>query len=124
MTFLYSCRHEGDQYRITKMDEHANVESSYLTDGRDCDCPAGVRPKCRHREMFPLFVARKAIGTGECYDYDRGGWVRMFDDPTEVLDPIPASVVAAEGDATVGEPNPTEGGNVLPSAARGFRSRF
>jgi hypothetical protein len=75
MAILYSCRHDGDQYRITKFDEDFNIESSYLCTIADCECPAGVRPMCRHREMLPKFLSREAVGTGWMYDYDRGGWV-------------------------------------------------
>ncbi len=77
MTFLYNCKHAGDQYRITKFDEHMNVESSYLCTTKECECPAGHRPHCRHREMLPRFIQRGTIGTEWCYDYGRGGWVQM-----------------------------------------------
>jgi hypothetical protein len=77
---LYNCRHDGDTYRITKFDEHQNVESSYLCTTTECECPAGQRPRCRHREMLPKFIARKAVGTGWWLDFDRGGWVQMHDD--------------------------------------------
>jgi hypothetical protein len=81
MTILYNCKHSGDQYQITKFDEHMNVESSYTCTERECDCPAGQRPRCRHREMLPKFISRGAIGTGWFFDYDRGGWVQMYDEP-------------------------------------------
>lgn len=81
MPFLYNCRHDGDQYRISKFDEDQNVESSYLCTETECECPAGVRPMCRHREMLPLFIRRGAVNTGWQLDYDRGGWVQMYDDP-------------------------------------------
>src|SRR5258708_7476470 len=76
MPSLYNCKHSGDQYRITKFDEHMNVESSYLCTTKECECPAGKRPKCRHREMVPRFIQRGTVGTEWCYDYDRGGWVQ------------------------------------------------
>ena len=76
MTILYSCRHSGDQYRITKFSDDMEVESSYLCTIAECECPAGSRPICRHREMLPLFIARGAIDTGWFYDYERGGWVQ------------------------------------------------
>lgn len=107
MTFLYNCRHSGDQYRITKFNEHYEpVEgSSYLCTVQECDCPAGQRPMCRHREMLPRFLQREKVNTGWMYDYDRGGWVQAFDDagemnghpvlpPVEVPAPAPAPVVA------------------------------
>jgi hypothetical protein len=81
---LYNCKHDGDQYRITKFDEHQNVESSYLCTTEECECPAGHRRQCRHREMLPLFIRRGAINSGWQLDYDRGGWVQMYED-TPVL---------------------------------------
>jgi len=88
---LYNCKHAGDQYRITKFDEHMNVESSYLCTTKECECPAGHRPRCRHREMLPRFIQRGTIGTEWCYDYDRGGWVQT--DLQEVgLPPLPEGV--------------------------------
>lgn len=90
MTSLYSCRHDGDQYRITKIDHDLNVESSYLCTFDECECPAGVRPMCRHREMLPKFIQREAVGTGLMFDYDRGGWVQMWED--EEPPPLPEGV--------------------------------
>lgn len=79
MTILYNCKHSGDQYRITKFND-GQPESSYLTTLTECDCPAGVRPMCRHREMLPHFLHRNFVNTGWQYDYDRGGWVDMRQD--------------------------------------------
>lgn len=96
MAILYSCKHDGDQYRITKFDEDLNPTSSYLCTDADCECPAGVRPMCRHREMLPKFLARDAVGTGWMYDYDRGGWVDqrwMVDEPTP---PAPETIPASK----------------------------
>lgn len=72
---LYTCRHDGDQYRITKLTNNLDVESSYLCTFDECECPAGVRPSCRHRQMLPMFVDRGAIDTGWMLDFDRGGWI-------------------------------------------------
>ncbi len=78
MTYLYNCKHSGDEYRITKFNEHFEVEgnSSYLCTTSECECPAGVRPVCRHREMLPKFLNRNHIGDEWFFDYDRGGWVQ------------------------------------------------
>lgn len=90
---LYNCQHAGDEYRITKFDSFGNVESSYLCTFSECQCPAGVRPLCRHREMLPKFIARGAVNTGWQLDYDRGGWV---DNRTEdeLMPPLPEGVQA------------------------------
>lgn len=74
---LYNCKHSGDLFRITKFDADANVESSYLTDGIECDCPAGVRPRCRHRTMLPLFKASKGTNGNLFYDFDAGTWLEV-----------------------------------------------
>lgn len=76
MPSLYNCKHSGDQYRITKFDSDWNVEASYLCDLIACECPAGHRPKCRHREMLPKFIQRDHIGDEWFFDHDRGGWVQ------------------------------------------------
>lgn len=115
MTFLYNCKSEIDAegktwHRITKFDDAMNVESTYRTDGEACDCPAGVRPTCRHRQMLPRFKQRNAINTEWFYDFDRGGWVQMGEEwaePPEGIvmmtldDPIALHNAIAEA---VGEP--------------------
>src|SRR5712671_463931 len=77
MTILYNCRHDGDQYRISKFDNDMNVESSYLCDTDNCDCPRGPHPTCRHRQMLPKFISRRHVGDEWFLDFDRGGWVQM-----------------------------------------------
>lgn len=77
MTKLYNCRHDGDQFRITKFDTDMNVEASYLLNAHECECPASARDTCRHRQMLPKFIARGAVGTEWFYDHDRGGWVQL-----------------------------------------------
>jgi hypothetical protein len=85
MTHLYSCRHSGDQYRITKFTSDLEVESSYLCTVAECECPAGVQPTCRHRKMLPKFLQRDAVDTDWMFDYDRGGWVQMaFGEPASL----------------------------------------
>src|SRR5258705_4756321 len=77
MTILYNCHHSGDQYRITKFDSDMNPQGSYLVTLEECDCPAGVRPTCRHRNMLHDFLARQHVGDEWFLDFDRGGWVQM-----------------------------------------------
>lgn len=100
MTSLYNCKHSGDQYKITKFDQDFNVESSYLCDLNLCECPAGHRPSCRHRQMLPKFIQREAIGTLWFLDFDRGGWVQGWKEE-------PAKDSSAE--------NPTYGGVMSPT---------
>ncbi len=76
MPTLYNMRHSGDQYRCTKFTSDMDVESSYLCTEQECECPAGHRPTCRHREMLPKFIQREHVGDNWMYDYDRGGWIQ------------------------------------------------
>lgn len=57
--------------RITKFVD-GEVESSYLTTPANCDCPAGVRPTCRHRQMLPHMIQCDIINTNWFYNFDRG----------------------------------------------------
>lgn len=77
MPILYNCRHSGDQYRITKFDSDMNPQASYLCTLEECECPAGVRPMCRHRQMLSRFITRGHVGDEWFFDFDRGGWVQM-----------------------------------------------
>lgn len=91
---LYNCKTEIDRdgkdwWRITKFDRDHNVESTYRCTASECECPAGVRPMCRHREMLPRFINRGAINTGWMFDYDRGGWVDMRSSDEYIADCLP-----------------------------------
>lgn len=77
---LYNCHTDGDQYRITKFDSLGNPESSYLLTEEECECPAGHRPHCRHRQMLPLFITKEAVNSFYFYDFDRKGWVTNIPD--------------------------------------------
>jgi hypothetical protein len=76
MTFLYNCRDAGDQYRITKFDEDMNPIVSYHTTLSACDCPAGERETCRHRQMLVHFLEKPgSINSMWFWNHDRKGWV-------------------------------------------------
>lgn len=107
MTFLYNCRHSGDEYKITKFDSHFSPEgdSSYLLSLTECTCPAGHRPTCRHREMLPKFIQRGHIGDEWFWDHDRGGWVQgpmleeVASEASEITEqPTPSNLTATEVD--------------------------
>src|SRR5882762_3821394 len=102
---LYNCKHvipnDGTgRYRITKFDSGISVESSYLCTTSSCDCPAGVRPTCRHRDMLPKFLHRGYVGTEWFFDYDRGGWVQG---EAHYAEPTIASYIELPADADVAE---------------------
>ena len=66
---IYSLRTDGNQYRITKIVD-GEVESSYLSTDRECECPAGHRPSCRHRQMLPMMLAHGICNTHWFWDFD------------------------------------------------------
>jgi hypothetical protein len=77
MTF-YNIKGALDDYRVTKFTSDLNVESSYLiSDTYDesgrrqlvCECPAGVRPSCRHRQMLPDLLP--LVDTEWFWDFER-----------------------------------------------------
>jgi hypothetical protein len=71
---LYSAKSIDAALRITKFDEDLDVESSYITTRDTCECPAGVRNTCRHRQMYPEFESSKRADTGWFLDWDNREW--------------------------------------------------
>jgi hypothetical protein len=71
---LYRMHTTDDGMRITKLDDDLNPKSSYLTSSDACQCPAGHRDTCRHRQMLPLFSSTNRINTKWLYDYDTRKW--------------------------------------------------
>lgn len=70
MPTLYNLHTNGDQYRITKFVD-GDVESSYLCTETECECPAGHRASCRHRQMIPEMIARDLTNTHWFWNFDR-----------------------------------------------------
>lgn len=71
---LYSAKTEIDRnsiewVRISKFVD-GELESSYLTSHTECNCPAGVRPSCRHRQMLPQMQAHRIINTHWFWNFD------------------------------------------------------
>lgn len=67
---LYNLKSADGQYRITKFTNDLDVESSYLLSETECECPAGSRPSCRHRQMLPTMLAEELCDSGGFYDFD------------------------------------------------------
>jgi hypothetical protein len=74
MTNLYHLSALGAAYRITKLDPSYHVESSYIVSLKECSCPAGPRPTCRHRQMLPFFLAKGHIADGWMLDWHTRQW--------------------------------------------------
>jgi hypothetical protein len=74
---LYNLKSALDDFRITKFTKDLDVESSYLI-GPDehgtvnCECPAGTRPTCRHRQMLPTLLAHHMVDSELFWDFERG----------------------------------------------------
>ena len=65
-------------YRMVKFDdsyfpEHI-YEMSEIGNNIFCNCFAGNKSTCRHREMLLKFSEKKAIDTGEFYDFEEDKW--------------------------------------------------
>jgi hypothetical protein len=89
---LYNLKSALDDFRITKFDRDLNPESSYLLGPDDrgtiqCECPAGVRPSCRHRQMLPHL--RPLVDTEWFWDFERSV---TCDSNGKVLDPYDLEV--------------------------------
>lgn len=89
MTTLYSAKStinaEGTlAYRITKFVD-GEVESSYLTTFETCECPAGGRHTCRHREMIGIMIAEDIVNTHWFWNHDRGAVVDFSGAPADPL---------------------------------------
>ena len=67
---LYNLRTADGSYRITKFTNDLDVEASYLVSPTECECPAGHRPSCRHRQMLPKMLAVGADDQPMFYDHD------------------------------------------------------
>lgn len=72
---LYNCKVDGDHYRITKFTPDLEVESTYLTSESECECPAGHRHTCRHRQMLPMFIEKPATRGQYFLDFERKVWL-------------------------------------------------
>ena len=84
---LYNAKTTDDGVRITKFTEDLDVESSYITSGSTCDCPAGVRDTCRHRQMFHGLTGR--IDSPWFLDWDNGRWYYYNSETGQLLDQPP-----------------------------------
>lgn len=82
---LYNLRSADGDWRITKFDNDLNPESSYFVSHDACECPAGHRPSCRHRQMLPRMLAAQADDSPMFYDFDNDRWLAPTGTP-EIID--------------------------------------
>jgi|SRR6185437_14979703 len=67
---LYNLKSNDGEWRITKFTNDLDVESSYRTSLSECECPAGHRPTCRHRQMLPKMLAYAIEDSSAFYDFE------------------------------------------------------
>jgi hypothetical protein len=71
---------KGDVYSVLKYDTLGEATGVYTVmatpSGYTCDCPAGQRGICRHREMVILFKSEGMIDNPNVqYNYDKPEWI-------------------------------------------------
>lgn len=71
---LYNVKENGDGYKITKFDEELNPLNTYTVGSLGCECKAGVRPTCRHRQMLPIFQYLGRVNTGWFLEFEDDKW--------------------------------------------------
>jgi len=86
---LYNAKQTSEGIRITKFTDDLDVESSYITSRDVCDCPAGHRDTCRHRQMYPEFAANERINTPWFLDWDNHRWYYYHSQAGQLLDKAP-----------------------------------
>lgn len=102
---LYSLRTDGDQHRITKFVD-GEVESSYLCTHSECECPAGHRHTCRHRQMLPTMLAHGLADSMWFFDYDAGGRIVDFNGTSKQLLDQLAEPTGTQEDEDTSSPGP------------------
>jgi hypothetical protein len=60
---------------MAKFSDDLELEASYILNGNDCTCPAGMHRKyCRHKEMKDIFTRQGKINSEWFYNYDTDKW--------------------------------------------------
>lgn len=100
MSAVYNLRsHKLDNFIVTKFDDDFNIESYYemtVADGEvRCGCPAGVRPTCRHRQMFAQLLTR--LDTAWFLDFDTRAWVDPTGEASNLSEATASSVPSPQG---------------------------
>ncbi len=89
---LYNCKIDGDQWKISKFTNDGELESSYLTTHAECQCPAGQRPSCRHRQMLPAFLDLNLVNSYLFLDWDNGRRIVDFNGQPATLELAPQAL--------------------------------
>ena len=88
---LYNAKQTPNGILITKFTDDLDVEetagkpASYIVSPDGCDCPAGHRDTCRHRQMLPRFLATRRADTPWFFDNDNGEWYYYSAEAAQLL---------------------------------------
>ena len=93
---LYNLKSSDGHWRITKFTNDLEVESSYITSLQECECPAGSRPTCRHRQMLPKMLSIGAEDSPMFYDFERDQFLEPISNDLEDTQPAIVSPVEDE----------------------------
>lgn len=100
MTSLYSLRStpaEGE-FTIIKLSIDYEVEALYALNLGVCTCPAGHRPKCKHRVMLPMFLKFNHVNDGWLLDWDTRMWRKPVGDAEFQAEQSERSAIAGLAD--------------------------
>lgn len=93
---LYNLKSSDGQWRITKFTNDLDVEASYITSEAECECPAGSRPTCRHRQMLPKMLHVGAEDSGMFYDFDHDQFLEPIAEAEDDTQPVIVSPLEVE----------------------------
>ena len=93
---LYNLKSSDGQWRITKFTNDLDVESSYITSLQECECPAGSRPTCRHRQMLPKMLNVGAEDSAMFYDFEHDQFLEPITNNEEDTQPAIVSPIEDE----------------------------
>jgi hypothetical protein len=86
---LYNLKTAKDGYKIAKFTDDLDYEQDYIVSPDGCDCPAGHRDTCRHRQMLPKFLVQRRVNTPWFYDHDNERWFFYNADAGQMTDRAP-----------------------------------
>lgn len=97
---LYNLRSDtSGAYRITKFVD-GEAEGSYVVSNKTCECPAGPRPTCRHRQMLPTMLGRQLLDAPWFWDFDRKAITDFSGGVVDQYHTVPAEEAARISDET------------------------
>jgi hypothetical protein len=90
---IYRSKGSNSHFVVQKLDKDYNATGHYTVSIAEannekflfCDCYAGSKETCRHREMLRIFDKAKEIDSGRAYWFDKNIW---FDEVKPIRNPF------------------------------------